>query len=106
LVQETPKHIEEENDFKSNESEIVHLCEYIVEDSVKTDNHYGYGYGETANEKRKIEQTRIENYHRALLKLIRGEKYAALAKECKSGELKGHLDFKEQGKYDVGRSFV
>lgn len=105
LVQETPKHIEEENDFKSNESEIVHLCEYIVEDSVKTDNHYGYGYGETANEKRKIEQTRIENYNRGLLQLIRGDKYAALARECRNGEAKGHLDFKGQGKYEVGRSF-
>lgn len=104
LVQETPKHIEE-NDFKSNESEIVHLCEYIVEDSVKTDNHYGYGYGETANEKRKIEQTRIENYNRGLLQLIRGDKYAALARECRNGEAKGHLDFKGQGKYEVGRSF-
>lgn len=105
LVQETPELKEEDKYIKSNENDIVQLCEYIVEDSVKADNHYGYGYGETANEKRKIEQTRIENYHRALLKLIRGEKYAALAKECKSGELKGHLDFKEQGKYDVGRSF-
>lgn len=105
LVRETPKHMEDEKDFNSNESEIVQLCEYIVEDSVKTDNHYGYGYGETPNEKREIERTRIETFNRALLKLIRGEKYAALAKECKSGELKGHLDFKEQGKYEVGRSF-
>lgn len=105
LTQNTPKFIEEDKDLKSNHSEILQLYEYIVEDSVKTDNHYGYGYGETPNEKREIERTRIETYNRRLVNLVKDRTYAALAKECRNGEAKGHLDFKGLNKYDVGRSF-
>lgn len=105
FTQNTPKFIEEDKDLKSNHSEILQLYEYIVADSVKADNHYGYGYGETPNEKREIERTRIETYHRRLVNLVKDRTYAALAKECRSGEAKGHLDFKGLNKYDVGRSF-
>ena len=89
----------------SDESDVVPFCEYIVVDSVKKDSQYGYGYGDTPNEKQKIERTRIETYNRDLINLVRGRKYTPLAKACRSGEAKGHLDFKGQSKYDVGRSF-
>lgn len=105
FTQNTPKVIEEDNDVKSNDSEIVQLYEYIVEDSVKADNRYGYGYGETPNKKREIERIRIETYNRRLVNMVKDRTYTALAKECRNGEAKGHLDFKGLNKYDVGRSF-
>jgi hypothetical protein len=105
LAKDTPLPTIKNDSAISDESDVVPLCEYIVEDSVKTDSHYGYGYGETPNERQKIERTRIETYNRELINLVKGKKYASLAKACRSGESKGHLDFKGQSKYDVGRSF-
>lgn len=105
LATSTPLPPIKEDSVMLDKSDLMPLCEYIVEDSVKGDNHYGYGYGETPSERQKIERTRIEAYNRELINLVRGKKYARLAKECRSGEAKGHLYFKGQSKYDVGRGF-
>lgn len=88
-----------------NDVENVEYCKYIVYDKVALDNDWEPGYGETAEEKRKLAQKRYENYNRHLMNLIQKAQYKNLALACNSGERKGILDFQGDNKTTIGKYF-